>query len=254
LYPGLQALDEQYLDCDFQFGGVDQRKIFTFAEATLPKLGYRKRAHLMNPMVPGLTGSKMSSSDPNSKIDFLDKPADVRKKIKGAFCEEGNITENGVLAFVKAVLIPISKLWIEMRAFGEIVTSSELQKPFILDGAPPGTVFSISRPEKWGGPMHYSSYEEMEQDFAEKKLHPGDLKTGVADAIIRLLEPIQKAYEDDPEFQQANLDAYPLEKPATKEIKKKKEKGQKPHPDSSKEATLSGSPALPPTEETSTKR
>ena len=28
LYPGLQALDEQYLDVDFQFGGVDQRKIF----------------------------------------------------------------------------------------------------------------------------------------------------------------------------------------------------------------------------------
>lgn len=24
LYPGLQALDEQYLGCDFQFGGVDQ--------------------------------------------------------------------------------------------------------------------------------------------------------------------------------------------------------------------------------------
>jgi len=24
LYPGLQALDEQYLDVDFQFGGVDQ--------------------------------------------------------------------------------------------------------------------------------------------------------------------------------------------------------------------------------------
>ena len=24
IYPGLQALDEQYLDCDFQFGGVDQ--------------------------------------------------------------------------------------------------------------------------------------------------------------------------------------------------------------------------------------
>ena len=24
IYPGMQALDEQYLDCDFQFGGVDQ--------------------------------------------------------------------------------------------------------------------------------------------------------------------------------------------------------------------------------------
>lgn len=50
LYPGLQALDEQYLGVDAQFGGVDQRKIFTFAEKYLPKLGYDKRIHLMNPM------------------------------------------------------------------------------------------------------------------------------------------------------------------------------------------------------------
>lgn len=28
----LQALDEEYLKADAQFGGVDQRKIFTFAE------------------------------------------------------------------------------------------------------------------------------------------------------------------------------------------------------------------------------
>lgn len=28
----LQALDEEYLKVDAQFGGVDQRKIFTFAE------------------------------------------------------------------------------------------------------------------------------------------------------------------------------------------------------------------------------
>ena len=32
LYPGLQALDEEYLKCDAQFGGVDQRKIFMLAE------------------------------------------------------------------------------------------------------------------------------------------------------------------------------------------------------------------------------
>lgn len=86
---------------DAQFGGVDQRKIFTLAEKVrsvfklcflclsvsflrvcsvlycfellsvnlyfprqyLPSLGYAKRAHLMNPMVPGLTGAKMSSSE-----------------------------------------------------------------------------------------------------------------------------------------------------------------------------------------------
>jgi len=58
LYPGLQALDEEYLHCDAQFGGVDQRKIFTYAEKYLPQLGYAKRAHLMNPMVPGLQGTK----------------------------------------------------------------------------------------------------------------------------------------------------------------------------------------------------
>jgi tyrosyl-tRNA synthetase len=110
LYPGLQALDEQYLGCDFQFGGADQRKIFTFAELYLPRLGYAKRAHLMNEMVPGLAGGKMSSSDPNSKIDLLDPPAVVAKKIKAAFCEEGNVAENGLLAFVQAVLIPISQL------------------------------------------------------------------------------------------------------------------------------------------------
>lgn len=32
VYPLLQALDEEYLQVDAQFGGVDQRKIFTFAE------------------------------------------------------------------------------------------------------------------------------------------------------------------------------------------------------------------------------
>jgi tyrosyl-tRNA synthetase len=47
---GLQALDEEYLKCDAQFGGVDQRKIFTFSEKYLPQLGYAKRIHLMNPM------------------------------------------------------------------------------------------------------------------------------------------------------------------------------------------------------------
>ena len=57
LYPLLQALDEEYLHVDAQFGGVDQRKIFTLAEKCLPALGYTKRVHLMNPMVPGLSGS-----------------------------------------------------------------------------------------------------------------------------------------------------------------------------------------------------
>merc|ERR1740137_424561 len=105
LYPGLQALDEEYLKVDAQFGGVDQRKIFTFAEKYMPQLGYGKRIHLMNPMVPGLTGGKMSSSDEDSKIDMIDSEAQVKKKLKKAFCEPGNITNNGILSFVKYVVM-----------------------------------------------------------------------------------------------------------------------------------------------------
>jgi tyrosyl-tRNA synthetase len=60
LYPGLQALDEEYLGVDAQFGGVDQRKIFTYAEKYLPSLGYAKRAHLMNPMVPGTNETRFT--------------------------------------------------------------------------------------------------------------------------------------------------------------------------------------------------
>merc|ERR1712002_666168 len=110
LYPGLQALDEEYLKVDAQFGGVDQRKIFTFAEKYMPQLGYEKRIHLMNPMVPGLTGTKMSASEEDSKIDLLDDAKSVKKKIAKAFCEEGNITENGVLSFCKFVLFPVMEM------------------------------------------------------------------------------------------------------------------------------------------------
>ena len=239
LYPGLQALDEQYLDVDFQFGGVDQvcaffpvsifklliifhqRKIFTFAELYLPKLGYAKRAHLMNAMVPGLAGGKMSASDPNSKIDFLDAPEVIRKKLKSAFCEEGNIEGNGVLAFLEAVLIPISQLRLERDA-GKTVLEAGLgnQRPFISENAPEGTIFSVERDEKFGGSTHYSSYDEIKADFEARKLHPKDLKTSVADGIVRLLEPIQAAFKANEEWQKIAALAYP--DPNAKPEKKKK--------------------------------
>jgi tyrosyl-tRNA synthetase len=108
LYPLLQALDEQYLKVDGQFGGVDQRKIFILAEEQLPKLKLGKRYHLMNPMVPGLTGTKMSSSEENTKIDLLDTPDVIEQKIKSADCPKtADGTDNGVIAFFKYVVFPI---------------------------------------------------------------------------------------------------------------------------------------------------
>ncbi|KAI9142373.1 tRNA synthetases class 1 [Paraphysoderma sedebokerense] len=186
LYPGLQALDEEYLQVDAQFGGVDQRKIFTFAEKYMPHLGYKKRAHLMNPMVPGLAGSKMSSSDPDSKVDLLDDPKSVERKIKKAFCEEGNITDNGVLSFVKHVLFPLSTLKDENAKAS----------------------FTITRPEKFGGNVKYEDFQLLENDFRDKKVHPGDLKKGVVDALNVLLAPIRKVFED-PKLQQLTKLAYP---------------------------------------------
>ncbi|TFK19617.1 tyrosine tRNA ligase [Coprinopsis marcescibilis] len=229
LYPGLQALDEQYLGCDFQFGGIDQRKIFTFAELYLPRLGYAKRAHLMNKMVPGLSGGKMSASDPNSKIDLLDPPEIVKKKIKSAFCEEGNVEDNGVLAFVGAVLMPISSLRKERieTATTAGTSTDDLAKPFTTESAPPSATFSIHRDEKWGGDLHYSTFEEIETDFKEKKLHPGDLKIAVTQAINSLLAPIRKKFDESEEWKAIEKLAYP---PPVSETQKKKKKEKVYHP------------------------
>lgn len=49
----------------------------------------------------------MSSSDESSKIDLLDSPAQVKKKLKLAFCEPGNVKDNGVLSFVRYVLFSV---------------------------------------------------------------------------------------------------------------------------------------------------
>merc|ERR1712168_94677 len=181
LYPGLQALDEQYLGCDAQFGGVDQRKIFTYAEKYLPNLGYAKRAHFMNPMVPGLTGAKMSSSEEDSKIDLFDSAASVKKKLKKAFCEPGNINDNGVLSFCKYVIFPV---------------------------ALKGEQFIISRPEEHGGEINFANFEDLEQAFAKEEIHPGDLKGAVEKYLNRLLDPVRKIFEA-PELKKLSQEAYP---------------------------------------------
>ncbi|MBW0501577.1 hypothetical protein O181_041292 [Austropuccinia psidii MF-1] len=229
LYPLLQALDEQYLDVDFQFGGIDQRKIFTFAELYLPRLGYAKRIHLMNKMVPGLTGTKMSSSDSKSKIDFLDSPEDVKKKIKDAVCVPGEVEGNGLLAFLDSVLFPIADLKQSM--------SVNHHSPFATSDAPEGTLFSIPR-KREKDVLHYSTYSQVVADYQTEeppssgnfKLFPSDLKLAVTSALQSLLAPILDIYNNDPVFQEANRLAYP-EDFSSSQSKKKKEKKYTPKPD-----------------------
>jgi len=51
----------------------------------------------------------MSASVEDSKIDLLDTKDQVKKKLKKAFCEPGNIANNGILAFCKSVIFPLLK-------------------------------------------------------------------------------------------------------------------------------------------------
>jgi tyrosyl-tRNA synthetase len=187
----------------------------------------------MNAMVPGLAGGKMSSSDPDSKIDFLDPPDAVRRKINKAFCEEGNVADNGVLAFVQAVLVPISELRLERAASkagssnssepgpgpDEEVFGEDKQKPFVSEGAPPGAVFSVHRDEKYGGPMHFSTYDALKEAFEKRDVHPRDLKGAVADALVSLLAPIRQRFEESKEWQEVTELAYPS--PVLEKKKKK---------------------------------
>jgi len=165
IYPLMQILDEEYLKVDAQLGGTDQRKIFVLAREKLPKIGYKKRIEIINPFIPGLIGEKMSSSNEKSKIDFLDSPEEVVKKIKDADCVAGD-SKNGIMAFLKYVLMTIKQ--------------DKKQK------------FVVERPEKYGGNLEYKNYSELEKDFISKKLHPLDLKNSVAKEINLLLSEIQK--------------------------------------------------------------
>ena len=180
LYPLMQSLDEVYLEVDMQYGGVDQRKIFVFSRENLHKLGYKPRVEFMTPLIPGLIGEKMSASDPRSKIDLLDEPKEVEDKLNGAYCPEGVVEGNGVLAFAKYVIMTLK---------------NDEKKKFVVE-----------RPQKFGGDLEFSTYEELEKTFADKKLHPLDLKKAVAMEINSLLKPFQKQRE---ELRKLAREAYP---------------------------------------------
>jgi len=107
----------------------------------------------------------MSKSIPNSAIYMTDEEPEIRKKIKGAFCPEGEIGFNPLLDWCKYLV-------------------------FINDSS----ILEVKRSEKFGGDISYSSYQDLEKDFASKKLHPMDLKNALADRLVEILEPAMKHF------------------------------------------------------------
>ena len=185
LYPCLQSVDEMYLDVDCHIGGVDQRKIFTFAEKYLPKLGCKKKIlHLMTPMVQGLTGSKMSSSSEVSKIDLLDDSETVIKKINKAFCESGNADKNGVLSIAQHIIFP---------SFVDKGNILEVEK---MSGS-------------YAQTSTFTNFQTLKIAFEKKEVHPKDLKKAISRELNRLLDPIRTLLNTS-EFHDLTQRAYPI--------------------------------------------
>ncbi len=112
--------------------------------------------------------AKMSKSDPDSGVFIHDSPADIERKIKKAFCPP-EVEDNPILEIAKLIIFPRT-----------------------------GSL-TIQRPEKFGGPVAFGSYEELKARYLEGKLHPMDLKNGVAQALIEVLRPTREFFEKHPE-------------------------------------------------------
>ncbi len=178
LYPAMQVADIFHMDIDLAYGGMDQRHAHMLARDVAKKLGRKPPVAMHTPLVPNLKGgagrmdpaeSKMSKSDPTSGIFLHDDDKTVVSKINKAHCPAGQKDDNPVLDLLRLVIMPR------------------------IDG------LHIDRPEKFGGPLHYATYADVEAAFTAGDLHPMDLKNGVAQALVKLLQPVHAYFEAHPD-------------------------------------------------------
>ncbi len=178
LYPLMQAADIYHLQADIAQLGMDQRKVNMLARDLFPKLGIKSPIAIHHHMLLGLQfketdlegaerkiAMKMSKSKPETAIFMTDTTEDIKRKFKNAYCPEGQMQDNPVLEYAKYIVF------------------ERMDK------------ITIKRPEKFGGDLTFSSYQELENSFQEKKLHPMDLKNSIADCIDQLLEPVRKHFQ-----------------------------------------------------------
>ena len=91
IYPGLQILDEEYLKVDAQLGGIEQKRIFDLSDKYLPRLGYKRKIHLINTSRSGFN------------IDILADTNEVSRQIN-------KLNNEQIIKFVKHVIFPKEKL------------------------------------------------------------------------------------------------------------------------------------------------
>lgn len=188
IYSCMQVADIFMLGAKITQLGMDQRKVNMLAREVGQQLGYWKPVVVSHHMLRGLAKPvsneqdalqrtielKMSKSKPDTAIFMTDTKEDVERKINKAYCLEGDIKENPVLEYCKYIIF---------ESFERLNISE----------------FVVERPEKWGGTLRFRTYMELETAFAEKKLHPMDLKNTVVILIDRLLQPVRKHFEENEE-------------------------------------------------------
>lgn len=182
-YPIMQAADIHHLEADITQLGMDQRKVNMVAREIFPKLGFAKPIVVSHHMLMGLsqppttdkTGAdraielKMSKSKPDTAIFMTDSPQEVERKFKKAYCPEKQVADNPILEYCKYIIF-------------------EKCDQFIIE-----------RPEKYGGNITFTSYEELEKAFVIGNLHPSDLKVAAAKHINDLLIPVREYFEKNKE-------------------------------------------------------
>ncbi len=160
VYPIMQAIDIAMLEVDIAVGGIDHRKIHMLAREGLPSLGYAAPLCIHTPIILGLDGDKMSSSNKNF-ISVDDSDAEIKKKMKKAFCPPGEIIGNPVMELFKYHICP---------RYPEII---------------------FDRPDKFGGNLVCTKYDDLEKVFISGELHPMDLKNGAAKYMNMILEVVR---------------------------------------------------------------
>jgi len=177
LYPAMQAADIFHMEIDVAFAGIDQRKAHMLARDVAEKLGWKKPTALHTPLLTGLSGAqrmdsieaKMSKSNPDNCIFIHDTADDIKRKLKKAYCPQGDIAGNPVIDIFRFIIF---------NNYDKV---------------------TIERAEKHGGSLEFASHQELETTFRENKLHPMDLKDAAAKYLSELLAPAQKYFEKKPE-------------------------------------------------------
>ena len=159
IYPIMQMADIAMLNVDAAVGGIDQRKIHMLAREHLINFGYKAPVCIHTPILNGLDGKKMSSSQGNY-ISVADTEEEIRKKCQKAFCPP-EIPENPVLQIFQFHIFP------------------RLPK------------ITIKRPEKFGGDRTFMSYPDLESSYGRGEVHPLDLKKSCGESLVEILAPVR---------------------------------------------------------------